>query len=112
MECAAQCKDDYQRSAVRAWELAALAEREYLTEARRSLKEAGELAKSVDPVSSRAEARFLLLQAAFWISNSDGEMVAEVLEEACVTNHWRERRARRDAKRMLMGDMPSRQFFW
>lgn len=109
---ATQCKDDYQRSAVRAWEIAALAERGYLTEARRSLEEAVELAKTVDHVSSRAESLFLLLQAAFSISTSDAAMVAEVLEAKCVTKHWREIRARRDAKRMLAGERPPRPFFW
>ncbi|MEO8573941.1 MAG: hypothetical protein ABI481_08220 [Pyrinomonadaceae bacterium] len=111
-KCAAQCKDDYQRSAVRAWEIVALAERDYETQARRSLEEAVEIAKSVDPISSRAESLILLVQAAFAISSSDGEMVAEVLEVACVTEHWREKRARRDAKRMLTGEMPPRPFFW
>ena len=109
---AAECKDDYQRSAVRAWEIVALAERDYLSEARRSLGEAVKLAKTVEPVSSRAEALFLLLNAAFSISKSDAVVVGEILERSCVTEHWRGRRARRDAKRMLDGQTPPRPFFW
>lgn len=111
-KCAGECKDDYQRSAVRAWEIVALAERGYVAQARRSLEQALELAKSVEPVSSRAEALFLLLNAAFSISKGDAAIVGEVLEQSCVTEHWRERRARRDAKRMLDGRTPPRPFFW
>ncbi len=109
---AAECKDDYQRSAVRAWEIVALAQRDYMAHARRALEEAVELARSVDPVSSRVEALVVLLHAAFSISNEDGTKVADILEQSCSTNHWREVRARRDAKRMLTGEMPPRSFFW
>ena len=109
---AAGCKDDYQRSAVRAWEIVALAERDCLTQARRSLEEAVELAKSVDPISSRAESLILLLQAASSISEHDAANVAEILEKACATDHWREKRARLMAKRILSGNTPPRQFFW
>src|SRR4051794_18503584 len=51
---AAQGKDDYQKSAVRAWEIAALAERGYGVQARRSLTEAVELAQTIEQASSRA----------------------------------------------------------
>ncbi len=111
-KCAVLCKDDYQRSAVRAWEIVALAEREYLSQARRSLEEALEVARTVDPVSSRAEAFILLLQAAFSISKDDGGNVADILEESCSTDHWRERRARRDARRILSSEIPPRSFYW
>lgn len=105
-------KDDYQRSAVRAWEVAALAERKYNVQARRSLAEAVELAASVTPVSSRAESLILLFQAAFKISKEDATRVAEILHKSCSSTHWRALRARRDAQRMLKGEMPPREFFW
>ena len=105
-------KDDYQRSAVRAWEIAALAERKYNVQARRSLTDAVELAVSVTPVSSRAEALLLLVQAAFKISKQDAVRVAEILQTSCSSSHWRAARARRDVASMLKGEMPPREFFW
>src|SRR5436189_4797226 len=72
---ATKTKDDYQRSAVRAWEVAALAERGYHGQARGSLTEAVDLAASVTPIPSRAEALFLLFQSAFKISKDDAMKV-------------------------------------
>jgi hypothetical protein len=62
---ARECEDDYKKSAVRAWEIAALAERDCTAEARKSLSEALALAKCVEPTSSRSEALLVLVQAAF-----------------------------------------------
>jgi hypothetical protein len=109
---AANGSDDYQRSAVRAWEIAALAERKLMAHARRSLAEALELAKSVTPASSRAESLVLLVQAAFKISKQDAAEAAEVLREACTSSHWRSKRARKDVDMMLKGERPPREFFW
>jgi len=105
-------KDDYQKSAVRAWEIAALAERNYHSHARRSLVEAVELARSIEHVSSRAESLILLLQAAFKISKEDAAMVDAVLRSSCDSNHWRAQRACTYAESMLQGQMPPREFFW
>jgi len=109
---AALGRDDYQRSAVRAWEIAALAERKLNEEARNSLAEALELAASVTPVSSRAESLLLLFQAAFKISKHDAEEAAEVLLTVCSSSHWRAERARKDVELMLNGERPPREFFW
>ncbi len=57
-EAARECGDDYKKSAVRAWEIAALAERKFTTEARKSLSEALAIAKCAQPMSSRSEALF------------------------------------------------------
>ncbi len=111
-KAATKTKDDYQRSAVRAWEIAALAERGYYEQARRSLKEAVDLAASATPLPSRAEALFLLFQAAFKISKDDAERTAEVLNASCSPTHWRAKRALKDAASMLNGEMPPRIFFW
>ena len=109
---AAQGRDDYQRSAVRAWEIAALAERKRTVQARRSLAEALELAASVTPVSSRAESLMLLFQAAFKISKPDAAEAAEVLRRACPSSHWRAERALKDVEMMLNGELLPREFFW
>jgi hypothetical protein len=107
------CDDDYKRSAVRAWEISALAERGYTRIARKSLEEALEVGRRVDPKSSRSEALFLLLQAAFRISLQDAERVYEILREVCpVEEHWRCKRAVRDGARMIAGEIKPRSFFW
>jgi hypothetical protein len=112
-KAAQECDDDYQRSAVRAWEVAALAERGCPREARKSLLEALALAKGVEPMSSRSEALLLLLQAAFRIGQDEAQSVYEVLKVSCpVGEHWRCKRAVRDGKRMLSGELEPRAFFW
>ncbi len=111
-KAAAKTKDDYQKSAVRAWEIAALAERKYTTQARQSLTEAVELARKVEPVSSRTESMLLLLHAAFKVSHKDAADVAVVLAGSCDSAYWRAKRARNYAAKMLNGEMPPREFFW
>ena len=111
-ESAIKTKDDYQKSAVRAWEVVALAERGYHEQAREALKEAVELAASVTPLPSRAESLLLLFQAAFKISKDDAARVTEVLNASCAPTHWRAKRALKEAASMLSGEMPPREFFW
>ena len=110
---AAICRDDYQRSAVRSWEIAALAERKCLREARAALKESAKIARCVVPPSSRSEAILLLLQAAFLIGCEEAETIGEMLTEVCsATDHWRCKRALRDASQLLDGSRKPRVFFW
>jgi len=109
---AAQGSDDYQRSAVRAWEIAALAERQILDHARRSLAEALELAESITSESSRVESLVLLVQAAFKISRGDAEKAGAVLRKASPSSHWRAERARKNVEMMMSGKLPPREFFW
>ena len=112
-KAARDCEDDYKRSAVRAWEIAALAERDCTREARKSLSEALAVAKRVEPMSSRSEALLLLFQAAFKISRGEAERVYEILKASCpVDEHWRCKRAVRDGERMLSGKLEPRAFFW
>jgi hypothetical protein len=111
-KAAAQGRDDYQKSAVRAWEIAALGERNLHLQARRSLAEALELAASITPASSRAEALLLLFQAAFKITRNDAAQAAEILRKACSSSHWRAVRARKNAEMMLKGELLPREFFW
>lgn len=55
-KAAAECDDDDKRSAVRAWEISALAERDLKSEARKALDQAVKLARTVQPSPSRSEA--------------------------------------------------------
>ena len=110
---ARECEDDYKKSGVRAWEIAALAERDCTMEARKSLGDALALGKCVEPMSSRSEALFLLLQAAFRISRDEAMRVYEVLRASCpVDDHWRCKRAVRDGGKMISGELEPRRFFW
>ena len=112
-KAARECEDDYKKSAVRAWEIAALAERDCTREARKSLSEALALGKCVEPVSSRSEALLLLLQAAFKIGRDEAERAYEILKASCpVDEHWRCKRAARNGGRMLSGELEPRAFFW
>ena len=72
-KAARECEEDYRKSAVRAWEIAALAERGCAREARKSLSDALALGKCVEPMSSRSEALLLLLQGVFRIGRDDAE---------------------------------------
>ena len=111
-EAAARTKDDYQRSAVRAWEIAALAERDHRTQARTALTQAVELASTIEHQGSRSEALLLLLQAAAKISKEDAAVVAEVIRSTCDSSHWRGQRAVNYASKMIDGEWLPREFFW
>lgn len=110
---AASGNDAYQRVAVRAWEIAALAERGLLEEAQRSLKDALVAAQLVEPRASRAEALILLLHAALHIGEAEGNHVFAELVSMCGGNcHWRCKRALRDAHKLCSGETKPRKFFW
>jgi hypothetical protein len=81
---ASLCKDNYQKSAVRAWEIAALAERDYASQARKSLADALNLSETAEPAPSRAEALFLLFQAAFKISIGAARSTLERLNASVI----------------------------
>jgi hypothetical protein len=112
-KAAGECEDAYKRTAVRAWEIAALAERKHITEARKGLRTAVSQSKNVTPLSSRAEALMLLLQAAFRIGEEDVRLVADELKNACERDsHWRCKRAIRDAGELVDRKREPRPFFW
>lgn len=105
--------DAYQRVAVRAWKIAALAERELEMEARLSLNSALAEAPMVEPSGSRAEAFILLLQAALRIGVEEGNQVCAELVRNCGENtHWRCKRALKNAKKLSSGETRPRRFFW
>jgi hypothetical protein len=110
---AKECEDNYKKSAVRAREIAALAERDCTPEAQKRLNEALSLAKSIGPISSRSEAMLLLLQAAFRIDKNAAEKVYGILRASCpIEEHWRCKRAVRDGEKMISGELRPRPFFW
>ncbi len=112
-KAALECDDNYKRSAVRSWEIAALAGRDCKSKAKKSLDEAVQLAKSVQLLSSRSEALFDLFQAAFTIGESEARAVYSILDESCpASEHWRCKRAIRDATHMINGQLKPRDFFW
>ena len=103
---ALECDDAYKRSAVRAWEIAALTKRGCSVQAIAALSQAIEVAKNVQPLSSRAESLFILFQAGFAISEEQAGKVFQVLVDACpIDDHWRCKRAVRNAERMKNGEI-------
>jgi len=111
-KAASECTDDYKKTAVRAWEIAALAERKIITEARKVLRAALIQSRSIIPFSSRAEALMLLLQASFRIGHEDAKGVADELKNSCGNDsHWRCKRAVRDAGQLIEGKIEPRSFF-
>lgn len=112
-QSASACEDAYQQSAVRAWEIAALSERGYLTEGRLALHEALETCRQVKPLSSRAECLIGLLQAATRIGRKEAELIRdEILASCSEDTHWRCRRAVRDAPHLACQSASSREYFW
>ena len=112
-EAASECDDDYKRSAVRAWEVAALAERNETSHAEQALKAAVAVAEGVRTPSSRSEALFLLFQAAMSVSREQAEWACGRLDASCPEEeHWRCERSRRDAHQILEGVSEARPFFW
>lgn len=110
---AAEGRDKYQQCAVCAWEIVALAERDHQSEASKRLREALNLAKHVEPVASRGEALFLLLQAGARIAPDDAEDVYDMLKNLCgAEGHWRCQRAVRKAAKIMSGELQPRPFFW
>lgn len=91
---AMSCNDAFKRVAVRAWEIAALAERDCLDRSRISLTEVLTDSATVTPVASRAAALTLILDAATRIGNEEAIAVAELLISSCGNDaHWRAQRA-------------------
>ena len=112
-EAATQCDDEYKRTAVRTWEIAALARRGYLDEARTALTEALASSKTVTPPSSHAEALMLLQRAAFSIDHASAKLVAiEVESTVDASLHWRCKRAKRYSGEMLSREFKKHNYFY
>ncbi len=112
-KAAGKCDDDYKRAAVRAWVIAALAERGHRAEAIKALESALAQSKSVTPNSARSEALILLLHAAFYIDKRSATRVLSELKSACGNeSHWRCKRAIKDADALLAENGQPRPFHW
>jgi len=105
--------DNYKKCAVRAWGIAALAERARIQEARQCLSEILKDVQKVGPASSRCEALLLLLQAGLKIDRKDADQVFKIMEASCrPEEHWRCKRALREGAKLISGEIPPRPFFW
>jgi hypothetical protein len=110
---AGACDDAYKQAAVRAWEIAALAETGNIAEATKSWAAALATSRKITPSSSRAEALMLIAQAAASISTKQRDETCDELRSACGADvHWRCKRAVRDALALKQGRMQPRSFFW
>lgn len=110
---AAECDNSYKRVAVRAWEVAALAERNLSKQARSILDAVLKESGLIVPLSSRAEALMLLLHAAIGIDGTSAAKVFRKLEGDCGNDtHWRCVRAVRNGAALLESKAPRRLFFW
>jgi Arc/MetJ-type ribon-helix-helix transcriptional regulator len=104
---ARECRDDYQRAAVRAWQVRALSERGLEAQARLVLAAALPVAVIATPQSSRAEALFLLFQAAFPRGpETVGPIAQKLLACRETPTHWRVSRNLACAMAMLLRHHP------
>jgi len=95
---AEECSDAYKQCAVRAWEIAALAERFENKAALARLKSVLSKIGTVFPPSSRSEALSMLLHAAARIGATAAEDVADIIVHISNNDsHWRCHRAAVDA---------------
>ncbi|MEM9751759.1 MAG: hypothetical protein AAF916_00065 [Planctomycetota bacterium] len=109
---AAKCVDEFERVAVCAWIVAALAEIDHADTARDILHNALRQSRSIPHDGSRAEALMLLLEAASTLGDQDQEAVLNEVNEACQdASHWRCKRALRDAAAIREGTQAARSFF-
>jgi hypothetical protein len=97
------CPDDYQRGAVRAWQVRALAERGLVSQAQVALARAVDFARLAEPPASRSEALFLLFQAGHPLGASSIAPLAAMLAEVwrAQPQRWRCSRALVEALAML-----------
>lgn len=103
LEAAADCRDPYRQAGSAAWVVRALFERGYRQEALEMLEIAMLGVPRIQPASSRSEALFLLLQAAFASSEEIRRSLVFALAELHDSDpHWRIERNFHDALRLLL----------
>jgi len=108
-----ECDDDYKQSAVRAWEIVALAECGFKKESTKSLNEAVDLASKIEPLSSRCESLFQLFQASCHVDMKVAKKLYERMQSLCpIEEHWRAKRAIKNANEILEGETIAREYFW
>lgn len=105
--------DGFQRSIVRAWEIAALAERGKHRAARIAVEEAVHQTRWASPPGSRAVALSMILQAAVRIDEQAAAVVVKEINAALGDEtYWRCKRAVKEARQIMSGEYPPRTFFW
>ena len=108
-----ECDDNYKKSAVRAWEIVALAECGFKKESTKALNESVELASKIEPLSSRCESLFQLFQASCHLDMKVAEKLYERMQTLCpIEEHWRAKRAIKSANEILEGKTIAREYFW
>ncbi len=108
-----ECDDNFKKSSVRAWEIVALAERGFKKESEKDLNEAANLAATIEPISSRSEALFNLFQASCYIDTTIAIKLYEHMKSLCpIEEHWRAKRAMKNASDILEGKTMVRKYFW
>lgn len=96
------CADAFQQSAVQAWLVRALAERDFSGEATKVLDGAKKIALNAEPESSKSESLFTLFQAAFPLGAKQLIPLSLLLREGVsAQSHWRCRRNLADALAQL-----------
>ena len=102
------CRDEYQRSAVRAWQVRALSERGLESQAKAVVAAALPVAVLATPQSSRADALFLLFEAAFFLGPETTLPIATALLDCREPRpHWRVTRNLVSAVAMLCRNWPA-----
>jgi hypothetical protein len=102
---AANASTLFERTAVRVWEIEALARCGYESEAINSLEESVESAVQIEPPSARSECLFRLLEASFRFGDSVFQPVYGRLVSSCdPTDHWRCAVNIKRAKQLQAGD--------
>lgn len=108
LEAAANGRDDHQRAAVAAWPIRALVEREFLTKAVEALAVARQRALAATPASSRADALFCLLQAAWGLGAKTRQgLVEDLAATHAQDSFWRVTRCLVDALVMVRATEPA-----
>jgi hypothetical protein len=109
VRAAMEGKDAYQRVAVCAWPLRALAERKRIAKANRLVGRILPIAEDIDHPVSRLDALLLLWQAAAGLPSGTRERLLQALISACsAANSWKAGRAMHDIALILAGEDPGR----
>lgn len=106
------CSDHYQVAAVQSWVIAALAETGNIKEASNLLNKTLVDSQLILPNASKAEALYLLIQAAYKINAKSFSLVYETIQkEISGDQNWRCKRVVKNANNLLNKTLCPREFF-
>ncbi len=107
-----ECADDYLKTTILSWYIAALSEKVEKKKVEKYLSQAIESTKSTNPASSRAEALLLLIFAVWNLGEKHVINVFGLMVKTCPEEeHWRCKRALKRAQQMMDGKYSPRSFF-